>query len=286
MPAHPDNPELENDKLEAASRAATRRAAREASLAARGGPKQIPVEVALAAPRLHPDNNPAWDDQNRVGVSYAPMGARRELAASLERGQTIETSQLDEMVYQYRISGLRSSDIAARIGPPHTEDSVNAIIMKMVKRMETQTPSEIRMLQTGRLEAIINMLWNMSTQGSVPHVEVLLKAIERLNKIYELESDKTRIEIDYITDAQTETMFRTVQMAVEAVVSVYSKLLDRAGVRQPDPEIIDGTVADALDSAATTILLAQKQPLILERQGKNMVPSAEMKRYDDLELPG
>jgi hypothetical protein len=219
-------------------------------------------------------------------VSYAPMNARRELAKSLERNETVPSSQLDEIIYQYRISGLRASDIAQRIGPPHTEDSVNEILMRMLKRMETQSPAEIRMLQVGRLEAIINMLWNMSTNGSVPHVEVLLKAIERLNKIFELESDKTRIEIDYITDAQSETMFRTVQVAVEAVVGVYTKILDRQGLAQPDPEIIEGTVADALDDAAQTILLAQQQPLILERKGKDMVPSAEMKRYSEVQQPG
>lgn len=264
-----DTADLEIQKLDKETRAATTREMRRKILADKKDVLEPPPAVPTVTVDLHPDMNPAWQETERVGINYAPMGARRALAHAIEAGHSVGGNALDEMIRQYRISGMPPEEIAQRL--QLTVGQVDDILTRLRQRAEARTPTEIRWLQTERIESIINSLWNMVTNGAVEQIELALKAIERLNKMYELESEKVKIELDYVTEGQAEVIFRACQMAVAAVVEVYEKKLAQAGVPTMDPEIIEGTLADAMDEAADLIMAAQSQPLVLERKGKEMV---------------
>jgi hypothetical protein len=224
-----------------------------------------------AQPDTLPENNPAWNSQTAFGTNIELTGSREALHAAMTKGGDQANSMIDNWILEMRISGMRHAQIAERLGPPETEESVAQRLSAMLHRMERITTTEMKMLQTARLEGLISMCWDLARQGSVEHIELLTKIIERLNKVYELESEKGRIQLDYISVGQEEILSKTVDHAVAAVVNVYERILKQAGLLPPDREVIDGTVGDALEEAHQVITTARETPMELERKGGEMI---------------
>ena len=259
---------IEIDQLERKARKLSADDVRKAALAR--VPKRPPADVVdepfsePLVPSLYPENNEAWD-AGRVGVSNVPRNARVALTKALDKGNATTTSMLDEYILQMRMAGLRHAEIAARIGAPMTEREVVSILARLTRGMEKTTASEMRMLQVARLEAIINMCWNLAATGSEAHIELLIKTLERLGKVFDLESERSVIEVQYVTDQQTEVFGRAVEAAVEAVMRVYEAKLAAAGIEPIPHEVIEGTVGAALEDASAIIMDAHETPMVLEK---------------------
>lgn len=96
-------------------------------------------------------------------------------AVALAREHTsVENSNslLDDTIMSMRQAGLSHRKIAAELDGM-SEDEVAARLSGMYVRMEQVTTAEYRMLQVGRLEQVINMCWDLASQGSDSHIELL-----------------------------------------------------------------------------------------------------------------
>jgi len=152
----------------------------------------------------HPDANPAWSRTGQA-PSRASLTTKEELQKFVQGNRTA-TNLLDDQIYRMRVQGLGASDIAQRLGSKVSTKFVEDRLADLLSRRNQLTTGEYRALQVGRLEAVLNMMWGWAESGSVNHIELILKAIERLNKIFELEKETSRIEVEIISDGQAQTM--------------------------------------------------------------------------------
>lgn len=168
-------------------------------------------------------------------------------------GQTM----LDETIMTMRQSGLSHRRIAAELGGAMSEEDVIERLAMMYAKMESVTTTEYRMLQVARLEGVINMCYALAEQGSADHIDLLLKAIERLNKMFELETERSKIEVEIITDAQAVMLLGVVTGVLEILMRD-----DRITNAIPDTELKSIT-ATALDAAEQMIIDDQGQTVTM-----------------------
>lgn len=167
----------------------------------------------------------------------------REFTAYEESG-----SLLDDTIMSMRQSGLSHRKIAAELGEGVTEDEVAARLSGMYTKMEQVTTAEYRMLQVGRLEQVINMCWDLASAGSSDHIELLVKAIERLNKMYELEKESAKIQVEIVTNAQA-VMLMSIVTGVLGVITSDERITNVIPVEE-----LQVITARALDVAEAEIV--------------------------------
>lgn len=167
-------------------------------------------------------------------------------------------TMLDDTIYAMRLSGLSHRKIAAELGDTVTEDEVVNRLAVMFAKMEAVTASEYKMLQVARLEGVINMCYAYAQDGSEGHIELLLKAIERLNRMFELESEKAKIEIEIVTDAQAVLLLSIINGVLAVICND-----PRITAAVPREELSDIT-ARALDAAEHTIIEGQGRTVELD----------------------
>lgn len=180
------------------------------------------------------------------GISYAHKHA----------GTVQGESMLDDTIYQMRLMGLSTRDIAQRLNGTVTEDEVARRIGTMLARMDDLSPTEYKQLQLGRLESLVNFCWTMAKGGSADHIELILKTIERINRMLELETDKTRIEIELVTTHQATLIMSLIGGVLQVILG------DPRVIATMSREEVNSLAAQALESASRTIGNAQGQVLI------------------------
>jgi hypothetical protein len=180
------------------------------------------------------------------GISYAHR----------HQGTVQGESMLDDTIYQMRLMGLSTREISQRLNESVSEQEVARRIGLMLARMDELSPAEYRQLQIGRLEAIVNFLWAMARGGSADHIELLIKAIERLNKMFDLETEKQRIEIELITTHQATMLMSVVGGVLQVILG------DQRVLSALSREEVNTLAAEALDAASSTISTAQGQVLV------------------------
>lgn len=155
---------------------------------------------------------------------------------------------LDDTILSMRQSGLSHRKIAMELGDGVTEDDIAERLSEMYVRMEKVTTAEYRMLQVGRLEQAINMCWTLASEGSTEHIELLIKAIERLNKMYELEKETAKVEVEVITNAQAVMLMSIINGVLGVITS------DPRITRAIPVEELQQITARALDTAEAEII--------------------------------
>lgn len=161
----------------------------------------------------------------------------------------IETqSLLDDTIISMREAGLSHRQIALELGPDISEEEVISRLSHMYGKMEEVTTAEYRMLQVGRLEQVINMCWGLAKNGSPDHIELLIKAIERLNKMFELEQERSKVEVEIVTNAQAVMFMSIVSGVLELLLS------DERITKVIPAEEIQSITAKALDIAEAEIV--------------------------------
>ena len=198
------------------------------------------------------------DDQaviENIRKSLGPKATsimRRAVDVAYEYADTDDgQSLLDDTIFTMRSSGMSHRKIAAELstqGAKITEDEVADRLAVMYSKMEKVTTAEYRMLQVARLEQIINMCWNLASEGSSDHIESLIKVIERLNKMYELEKETTRIEVEVVTNAQAVMLMSIVSGILGVITS------DPRITRAVPIEELQAITAKALDVAEKEIV--------------------------------
>ncbi len=257
-PSHTPQPD-ETLKVDAAARRAALAAARAAASQPPAHPDGAPANASANADLSHPEANPqGWDrDTSRLmhtAPNHAPYGTKEELAAYVATGRS-NGRMLDDLIYQMRLSGMGPHEIARKLGPNVSVEFVQAKIAAVLQSRQQLTPSEYRWLQLARLDTIINALWNGMQAGIIENATVILSAIERANKMMELEKETTRVEIELISDGQADVLKRTLAIVLEAVLNVPAirAVLDTPTGDADLRTIVDGTVSAALTEAAAII---------------------------------
>lgn len=209
-------------------------------------PKKQPQSVT-ATPVDGVDEELEQINQSLTGRTTRIMRKAVDFAREHSDSAVGET-MLDDTIYTMRMSGLSHKRIANELGATITENEVTRRLGVIYAKMEEMTSTEYRMLQVARLEAVINMCYSYAQDGSEGHIELLLKAIERLNKMFELESEKSKIEVEIVTDAQAV-------MLMHVISGVLQVLLGDPRVLKAIPaEEINEITANALDAAEQNIV--------------------------------
>lgn len=164
-------------------------------------------------------------------------------------------SMLDDTIMTMRQSGLSPRRIAAELGGTISEEEVSRRLAVMYAKMEKVTSSEYRMLQVARLEGVINMCYAYAEDGSEGHIELLLKAIERLNKMFELETEKTKIEVEIVTDAQAVLLMGIVSGVLNIIAGDprVTQAIPREELTALTAEALDAAEKMVVDGSAQTI---------------------------------
>ena len=217
---------------------------------------------SVFAPVTQPGDEPGTYTENDLDIKpevNARISAimREGIAYAHKHQGTVQgESMLDDTIYQMRLMGLSTREISQRLNGTVTEQEVARRIGLMLARMDELSPAEYRQLQIGRSEAIVNFLWAMARGGSADHIELLIKAIERLNKMFDLETEKQRIEIELITTHQATLLMSVVGGVLQVILG------DQRVLHALTREEVNSLAAEALDAAGRTIASAQSQVLV------------------------
>lgn len=217
--------------------------------------------VPMEAPP-DPERPVPGDDLNILrGRATALMAHAVQIAQELtEQSHPGKDSMLDEIIMQGRVSGLSTRDIALRIDPSgkFSEAEVIQRLSRIYARQAEFTSTEWRQLQTMRLETLINSVHGFVLNGSESHAEVYLKAIERLNKLYDLEANKTKIEVELVSQAQA-TLFLTIMDAAIKVILSDQRIKDAL-----DSGAIHELAGVALDAAQEVLMKGQDERVVID----------------------
>lgn len=213
-------------------------------------------ETGIPRP-LDPDLNPAWSADaslsKRMGVLRMPINAKDAISGlaqiesstqSVSQLMRNELDHLDHQIWDMRTRAIPSMEIAKRLGNGMTAEQVQQRIHVIVDRFDKLSVTEMRALQVARMEGIINMLYSRMETGDIPATDMLLRAMERVNKMWELESEKMTVEVTIVNKAQTDVILATVGMMLDSL----RPLLERAP--ENTPEIIDGVVISVIETAS------------------------------------
>lgn len=156
---------------------------------------------------------------------------------------------LNELIYSMALDNVPWPHIADRVGLPWQE--CKRIFDEMMAKWHDYTPIQMRQMLTAQVQRIINYMQEGASQGSDKHAQVMLQGIERLAKMHELEISKTKIEVELITNHQSELLIRIVGMMLE-------HLMERSEIRNAlQPQVIDVVVAEVLELAGSEIRKAE-----------------------------
>lgn len=230
-------------------------------------PAGTTLDPTTGVPRpADPADNPAWSldagVSQRLGMMRMPKGARAAVTAMAQveatSAQTVselmaqELDHLDHMIWKMRVEGVTSQEIARRLGNGMTAEQVQSRIRIVVDRFDRLSVTEMRALQVARMEGIINMLYSRMETGDMMATDMLIKVLERVNKMWELESEKMKVEVTIVNKAQTELITAVVGMVLDQM----RPLLERAP--ENTPQIIDGVVLNVFEEVEHAMIAAQQ----------------------------
>lgn len=109
---------------------------------------------------------------------------------------------LAQLLIDDKIRGKSYLEISAKHGIP--VDEVVSILRDVYAATQIKDPNEYRALLQLRLEKIIDKLWDGLESGSFKHGEAIVKSVQQLQELHDL-NEKTIIhEFTIISDAETE----------------------------------------------------------------------------------
>jgi hypothetical protein len=114
---------------------------------------------------------------------------------------------IQELILNARAKGLNWFDIQKQHGIDPLE--ARQIYNEAMKQVASQDPVEMRMLMQVRLEKVVNYLWAGLEAGNFKNGEAILKAVERMSELMDLNQETIKHQITLITDEQTLKVFET-----------------------------------------------------------------------------
>lgn len=196
----------------------------------------------------------------KIGGRNVSSGTLSALQTYLaEKPSKRDENLLHKIIYEMALDNEPWFYISERVGLPWQE--CQRIFNEMMDRWHNYTPIQMRQMLTAQVQRIINYMQEGASQGSDKHAQVMLQGIERLAKMHELEIAKTKIEVELITNHQSELLIRLVSMLLE-------NIMERPEIRDVvQPQVIDVVVADVLELAgaeirkAEAVMIDDKTPL-------------------------
>lgn len=233
-------------------------------------PKAAPAPTAKAtaapapapAPAPTPDTNPPTpeDEEERPSLlTRLDTVMRRSIEyARKYRGTPKGESMLDETIFALRKRGLSISEIAQQIGGTITVDEVERRIAANLEQFQSMSATEFRALQVARLEDVINRMWDMMNTGSEEHAKMVLLAIERLNKMFDLETERSVVEVRLVSTQQALLLVSIVDAALNVLMT------DPRVAEAIPREEVDLLLAKALDTAGDILNEGQHSRIALD----------------------
>lgn len=126
---------------------------------------------------------------------------------------------LTQLILDDRIRGRSYAEIELKHGIPAIE--AMAMVREALESTTMRDPIEMRGIVMLRTEKIIEHLWEGLEQGSFKHGEAIIKALERLSELLDLNQETLRIEQTIVSDEQTLQLF---QVMKEAYAMLYDKV--------------------------------------------------------------
>ena len=131
-----------------------------------------------------------------------------------------ENDGLTQLILDDRIKGKSYMDIERKHGVPAIEAA--AMVREALESTTMRDPIEMRGIVMLRTEKIIENLWSGLEAGSFKHGEAIIKALERLSELLDLNQETIRTEVTLISDAETLQLFEVLKLANQAL---YAKVM-------------------------------------------------------------
>lgn len=120
---------------------------------------------------------------------------------------------LTQLILDDRIRGRSYAEIELKHGIPAIE--AMAMVREALDATTMRDPIEMRGIVMLRTEKIIEHLWAGLEQGSFKHGEAIIKALERLSELLDLNQETIRHEFTVISDEETLQLFAVMKRANE-----------------------------------------------------------------------
>lgn len=233
---------------------------------------QVPQPPNDAADTPHPDETPEpTDTRPEVGNKIDKLIKEAIEYAHRHMNTRSGESMLDETIFAMRKRGLSISEIARHFQGSITEQEVEHRIARNLANFSALSTSEYRALQVARLEDVLNMCYDYARGGSEEHVKMFLLGIERLNKMFELETQKTQVEISLVTTHQASLILSIVDAVIRIIVdrltstapSPSTESTESTAINVPE-DVLQEITADALDAATEQLVQAQRSTLEID----------------------
>jgi len=120
-----------------------------------------------------------------------------------------ENDALAQLLVDDKIRGKSYLEISQKHGIP--ADEVISILRDVYASTQIKDQNEYRALLQLRLEKIIDKLWDGLEEGSFKHGEAVIKAVQQLQELHDLNEKTITHEINIITDAQASKIFEVLK---------------------------------------------------------------------------
>lgn len=124
---------------------------------------------------------------------------------------------LTQLILDDRIKGRSYMDIELKHGVPAIEAA--AMVREALESTTMRDPIEMRGIVMLRTEKIIEHLWSGLEAGSFKHGEAIIKALERLSELLDLNQETIRTEVTLISDAETIQLFEVMKRANQLLLA-------------------------------------------------------------------
>lgn len=123
---------------------------------------------------------------------------------------------LTQLILDDRVKGRSYLQIEQKHGIPAIE--ALALVKEALESTTMKDPFEMRGIVMLRTEKIIEHLWEGLEGGSFKHGEAIIKALERLSELLDLNQETIRHEISIVSDEETMKIFTVLKHANEALL--------------------------------------------------------------------
>lgn len=129
---------------------------------------------------------------------------------------------LTQLILDDRIRGRSYAEIELKHGIPAIE--AMAMVREALEATTMRDPIEMRGIVMLRTEKIIEHLWAGLEAGSFKHGEAIIKALERLSELLDLNQETIRHEFTVISDEETLQLFAVMKRANQLLYSKVKEL--------------------------------------------------------------
>lgn len=155
---------------------------------------------------------------------------------------------LTQLILDDRIRGRSYAEIELKHGIPAIE--AMAMVREALESTTMRDPIEMRGIVMLRTEKIIEHLWEGLEQGSFKHGEAIIKALERLSELLDLNQETLRIEQTIVSDEETLQLFQVMKAAYGMLYEKVKKLaVTDAAIKELEawPEWVAETTTAAVE---------------------------------------